>query len=103
MKATALCQLDGFRPRIAVAERGRSMRRRDILSGAGSLAAGASVSFPAPALAQSIRQLRMVTDWPEGLSGFHNSAVQLAQTDTETTGGRTRTAQLPTADSPTSL
>jgi len=29
--------------------KGTAMRRRDILAGAGSLAAGASVSFPAPA------------------------------------------------------
>ena len=42
------------------------MRRRDILAGAGSLAAGATSSFPAPAIAQGIRQLKMVTDWPEG-------------------------------------
>jgi len=39
------------------------MRRRDILAGAGSLAAGATLSFPAPAIAQGIRQLKMVTDW----------------------------------------
>jgi TRAP-type mannitol/chloroaromatic compound transport system substrate-binding protein len=64
------------------------MRRRDILSGSGSLAAGASLSFPAPAIAQGIRQLKMVTDWPEGLSGFHASAVQLAQTVSDATGGR---------------
>ena len=47
------------------------MRRRDILAGAGSLAAGATLSFPAPAIAQGIRQLKMVTDWPEGLPGLH--------------------------------
>ena len=57
------------------------MRRRDILAGAGSLAAGASVSFPAPAIAQGIRQLKMVTDWPEDMPGLQTSARRFAQTD----------------------
>jgi TRAP-type mannitol/chloroaromatic compound transport system substrate-binding protein len=64
------------------------MRRRQILTGAASLAAGASLSFPAPAIAQGIRQLKMVTDWPEGLSGFHSSAVRFAQTVSDATAGR---------------
>ena len=45
------------------------MRRRDILAGAGSVAAGAGLSFPAPAIAQGIRQLKMVTDWPADTPG----------------------------------
>src|SRR5947208_11559721 len=64
------------------------MRRRDILAGAGSLAAGATLSFPAPAIAQGIRQLKMVTDWPEGSPGLQSSAVRLAQTIDVATGGR---------------
>jgi TRAP-type mannitol/chloroaromatic compound transport system substrate-binding protein len=60
-------------------EKGTVMRRRDILAGAGSLAAGATLSFPAPALAQGIRQLKMVTDWPESLPGFYPSAVRFAR------------------------
>src|SRR5713101_631920 len=55
------------------------MRRRDILSGAGSLAAGATLSFPVPAIAQGIRQLKMVTDWPAGSPGLQSSAARLAQ------------------------
>src|SRR6202048_4730097 len=55
------------------------MRRRDILAGAGSVAAGASLSFPAPAIAQGIRQLKMVTDWPADTPGLHANAVRLAQ------------------------
>jgi hypothetical protein len=51
------------------------MRRRDILAGAGSLAAGATVTMPAPAIAQGVRQLTMVTDWPEGLPGLQASAT----------------------------
>jgi TRAP-type mannitol/chloroaromatic compound transport system substrate-binding protein len=64
------------------------MRRRDILAGAGTLAAGATLSLPAPAIAQGIRQLKMVTDWPEGTPGLQTSAVRFAQTVGAATGGR---------------
>jgi TRAP-type mannitol/chloroaromatic compound transport system substrate-binding protein len=64
------------------------MRRRDILAGAGSLAGAASVSFPSPVIAQNLRQLKMVTDWPEGTPGLHTSAVRFAQTIGAATGGR---------------
>jgi TRAP-type mannitol/chloroaromatic compound transport system substrate-binding protein len=71
------------------------MRRRDILAGAGSLAAGATLSFPAPAIAQGIRQLKMVTDWPDGTPGLHTSAVRFAQTIGAATGGRIRIEVFP--------
>ena len=71
------------------------MRRRDILAGAGSLAAGATLSFPAPAIAQGIRQLKMVTDWPEGTPGLHTSAVRFAQTIGAATGGRIKIEVFP--------
>jgi TRAP-type mannitol/chloroaromatic compound transport system substrate-binding protein len=64
------------------------MRRRDILAGAGSLAAGAPLIVSAPAIAQGIRELKMVTDWPEGTPGLQTSAVRFAQTIGEVTGGR---------------
>lgn len=64
------------------------MRRRDVLAGAG-LAAGASLSFPAPAIAQGTRHLTMVTDWPEG-PGVLPSARRLAQTIAEASQGRIR-------------
>jgi TRAP-type mannitol/chloroaromatic compound transport system substrate-binding protein len=63
------------------------MRRRDVLVGAQSLAAGA-LSLPMPAIAQGIRQLKMVTDWPEAAPGLHPSAVRFAQTIGAATGGR---------------
>src|SRR5947209_16642573 len=66
------------------------MRRRDILTGLGSLATGATLSFPAPAIAQGIRQLKMVTDWHEGTPGVHPMAVRFAQTIGAATGGRIR-------------
>lgn len=62
------------------------MRRRDILAGAG-LAAVAPFSFPAPAIAQGIRQLTMVTDWPEG-PGVLPSARRLARTIGNASQGR---------------
>ncbi|HZO44980.1 MAG TPA: TRAP transporter substrate-binding protein [Xanthobacteraceae bacterium] len=64
------------------------MRRRDLLTGAGSLATGATLSFPKPAIAQGIRHLKMVTDWPQGLPGFFPSASRFAQTVDAATGGR---------------
>ena len=64
------------------------MRRRDILAGAG-LAAGTALGFPAPAIAQGIRKLTLVTDWPEG-PGMLPSARRLAQTITEASNGRIR-------------
>ena len=65
-----------------------AMRRRDILASAGSLAAGATLSFPAPVIAQGNRQLKMVTDWPEGTPGLHTSAVRFAETIGAATRGR---------------
>jgi TRAP-type mannitol/chloroaromatic compound transport system substrate-binding protein len=62
------------------------MRRRDILTAAAPLAA--SASFSAPAIAQGIRQLKMVTDWPDGTPGLHTSAVRFAQSIGTATGGR---------------
>ena len=66
----------------------RNMKRRDILLGAGSLAAGTSLRFPAPAIAQGSRQLKLVTDWPEDTPGLHAGAVRLAETIGVATGGR---------------
>ena len=71
------------------------MRRRDILAGAGALAVGATSSFPAPAIAQGIRQLKMVTDWPEGTPGLHSSAVRFAQTIGTATGDRIKIEVFP--------
>src|SRR5438874_1158394 len=71
------------------------MRRRDILTSGGSLAAGAGLSFPAPAIAQGIRQLKMVTDWPEDTPGLQANAVRLAETIGIATGGRIKIEVFP--------
>ena len=65
------------------------MRRRDVLAGAGTLAAGATMGFPSPAISQGLRRLRMVTLWPEG-PGVLPSARRLARAISDTTGGRIR-------------
>ena len=70
------------------------MRRRDVLVGAPSLAAGA-LSFPMPAIAQGNRQLKMVTDWPEDMPGLHTSAVRFAHTIGDTTAGRIKIEVFP--------
>ena len=72
------------------------MRRRDVLTGAGSLTVGATGTFPAPAIAQGIRQLKMVTDWPEDMPGLQTSAVRCAD-DRDTTAGRIKIEVFPPA------
>jgi TRAP-type mannitol/chloroaromatic compound transport system substrate-binding protein len=62
------------------------MRRRDVLAGAG-LVAAATAGFPMPAIAQGLRRLTMVTDWPEG-PGLLASARRLAQSIAEASSGR---------------
>jgi TRAP-type mannitol/chloroaromatic compound transport system substrate-binding protein len=72
-----------------------AIRRRDILAATGSLAAGASAGFPTSVIAQGVRQLKMVTDWPGGTPGLHTSAVRLAQTIGVATGGRIKIEVFP--------
>ena len=51
--------------------------------------------LPGPAIAQGIRQLKMVTDWPEGSPGIHSMAVRFAQTVGDATGGRIKIEVFP--------
>jgi TRAP-type mannitol/chloroaromatic compound transport system substrate-binding protein len=71
------------------------MRRRDILAGAGSIATGASLSFPAPAIAQNIRELKMVTAWPKSSLGLQTSAERLAQSITVMSDGHLKITVYP--------
>ena len=64
------------------------MKRRDVLVGATAMAAG--TAYPAPALTQSRRELKMVTDWPEGVPGLQTSAVRLAKSIEIASDGRIR-------------
>jgi TRAP-type mannitol/chloroaromatic compound transport system substrate-binding protein len=56
-------------------------RRRDIMMGATAAAATAG-NLPAPAIAQGIKELRMVTVWPENTVGLQTSAERLARSIT---------------------
>jgi TRAP-type mannitol/chloroaromatic compound transport system substrate-binding protein len=62
------------------------MRRRSVLTGAGAIAAATTIS--APGLAQTRRELKMVTDWPAGFAGLQTSAVRLAETIGIASAGR---------------
>jgi TRAP-type mannitol/chloroaromatic compound transport system substrate-binding protein len=59
------------------------------------LVGGAAPSFSAPAVAQGIRQLKMVTDWPADTPGLHANAVRLAQTIGIATAGRIKIEVFP--------
>ena len=72
-----------------------ALRRRDVLVGAGSLATSATLSFPTPAIAQGVRQLKMVTDWTETMPGMLSAARRLAQTIEEVTKGRIKIEVFP--------
>jgi TRAP-type mannitol/chloroaromatic compound transport system substrate-binding protein len=65
------------------------MRRRDVLAGAATLA------LPLPAVAKGIRELKMVTDWPEGTPGLHTGSVRLAHTIGMVTQGRIKIEVFP--------
>jgi TRAP-type mannitol/chloroaromatic compound transport system substrate-binding protein len=64
------------------------MKRRTLLAGAGVLATGAAMSFPAPAITQQIRRLTMVTDWTEAMPGLLPAARRFARNIGEVTKGR---------------
>jgi TRAP-type mannitol/chloroaromatic compound transport system substrate-binding protein len=73
-----------------------AMRRRHLLTGAGLLAtAGATFSFPRPAIAQGIRQLKMVTDWTDTMPGLLSTSRRLAHTIEEVTKGRIKIEVFP--------
>src|SRR5215475_13165102 len=73
----------------------KGMRRRTILASSAPIAAGATLAFPAPAIAQTIRHLKLVTDWPARSPGLQASAERLAQSIRMATGGRIEIAVFP--------
>lgn len=62
------------------------MKRRDVLAGLGG-AAGVPFALGTPAIAQDVRRLTLVTDWPDG-PGMLASARRLARTIAEASDGR---------------
>ncbi len=67
-----------------------SMDRRTFLAGTTAISAAAVTAFPSPAIAQGIRDLKLVTPWPKGSPGLDSSARRLARLVTEASGGRLR-------------
>ncbi|MGC2198529.1 MAG: hypothetical protein WA633_00040 [Stellaceae bacterium] len=56
-------------------------RRRAMLLGA-TAAVAAAGRLPAPAIAQGIKELKLVTDWTQNMPGFEASAARLARSIT---------------------
>ncbi|SDG89566.1 TRAP transporter substrate-binding protein [Roseospirillum parvum] len=67
------------------------MKRRDFLKGsafAGAGAVAAASAFPAPAIAQGMRELKMVTTWPKNFPGLGTGAERVAKRITDASGGK---------------
>jgi TRAP-type mannitol/chloroaromatic compound transport system substrate-binding protein len=65
----------------------RSLLKGTAIAGA-AVAAAAASSFPAPAISQGTRQLKMVTTWPKNFPGLGTGAQRLADRITNGTEGR---------------
>lgn len=67
------------------------IKRRSVLKGAALAGAGAAVaaasSFPAPAVAQNKRELKMVTTWPKNFPGLGTGAQRAADRITQASDG----------------
>src|SRR5262249_58997856 len=48
-----------------------------------------------PAITQGIRQLKLVTDWPADMPGLQTSAVRIARTIEQASGGRIKVEGFP--------
>jgi len=65
-------------------------RRRDVLRA--TAATAALGSLPVPAIAQGVKELKMVTDWTENMPGLRAGAERLARTITALSDGRLNVA-----------
>jgi TRAP-type mannitol/chloroaromatic compound transport system substrate-binding protein len=63
------------------------MDRRRFLTRSGTVVAAAT-TVATPAIAQGVRELKMVTSWPKGFPGVGTSAERLGRSITALTGGR---------------
>ena len=64
------------------------MDRRQFVAGASIGVAAAASAFPTPAIAQGVRELKMVTTWPKTLPGLQSGAERVAEAITSLSGGR---------------
>ena len=67
-------------------------RRRDLLLGGTAATAG---SLPAPAIAQGLKEFKLVTSWPRGTRGVDTSVERLARSITVLSDGRLKVAHYP--------
>jgi TRAP-type mannitol/chloroaromatic compound transport system substrate-binding protein len=66
---------------------GKAVDRRKFLAGAG-IGTVAAAALSMPAIAQGVRELKMVTTWPKNLPGLGMGAERVAQSITALSGGR---------------
>src|SRR5688500_15571534 len=65
------------------------MKRRDFVTSAALGGAAAATSgFPAPAIAQGLKQFKMVTTWPKNFPGLGTGAERLAERITTLSEGK---------------
>ncbi len=65
------------------------MKRRQFLKSAATVISGAAVaSLATPAIAQGMRELKMVTTWPKNFPGLGTGAQRLADSITAASGGK---------------
>jgi TRAP-type mannitol/chloroaromatic compound transport system substrate-binding protein len=69
-------------------------RRRKMLLGTAATVA-AVATLPSPVIAQGIKELKMVTNWPSGLAGLDTGSQRLAQSITAISGGRLKVTVYP--------
>src|SRR5215470_1566795 len=65
-----------------------TMNRRRLVAGASVGIAAAASALPKPAIAQGLRELKMVTTWPKTLVGLQTSAERVAQSITALSNGQ---------------
>jgi TRAP-type mannitol/chloroaromatic compound transport system substrate-binding protein len=70
-------------------------RRREVLLGTTTAAVAVAGILAAPAIAQGINELKMVTSWPRGSAGMQISADRLAQSMTAASDGRLKVTVYP--------
>ena len=70
-----------------------TIRRRALLLGASAVATAPGLA--APAIAQGVKELKMVTSWPKDMAGLQTSCDRLAMSITELSGGRLKVVVYP--------
>jgi TRAP-type mannitol/chloroaromatic compound transport system substrate-binding protein len=71
------------------------MDRRQFVAVASAGIVASASAFPKPAIAQGVRELKMVTVWPKGLPGLQSSADRVAESITALSDGRLKVKVFP--------